>query len=287
MKKKTRERNMKKVSIICLIAILATLLTQFVTCWNFQGITENLATGEKRVANMKMSLASYIWFPNSEASYEFTKIVENPALRYSEEVTSLKLTKSKLEEIEPALIEAKVLPEKQAGNDQSFEKALGKASDPYTTYGGAIVKITEYNTDLFDKKSNNTLMAKLGPDHMLVKRYNKYVTPGISAYEFINDDYYAYINKVVLLPAILFFGAIAGIVVTLWLTLKKKRAPLAPSIFALALGLLSLINLVTLPLFLLASAKILAIFAVVYGVVALIGLINLIIDAKALKAAKA
>ncbi len=287
MKKKTRERNMKKVSIICLIAILVTLLTQFVSCWNFQGITENLATGEKRVVDMKMSLASYVWFPNSEASYEFTKIVENPALRYFEEVTSLKLSESKLEEIEPALKDANVLSEKQAGNDQTFGKILEEVNDPYTTYGGTIVKITEYNTDVFDKKNNDTLMAKLGSDHMLVKRYNEYITPGIVSYDFINDDYYAYINKIVLLPAILFFGAIAGIVVTLWLTLKNKKAPLAPSIFALALGLLNLINLITLPLFLLASAKTLTIFAVIYGVVALIGLINLIIDAKALKAAKA
>ncbi len=284
MKKKTRERNMKKISIICIVAIVVALATLFVNCWSFTGVTENLTTGEKRVAEMEMSLASYVWFPTSEAGFEFTKYVNNPALRYKEEVTTMKLTSKKIEDITNTLVEAEIIKAPKEKKNTEV-KEIQEINNPFTTYNGVLVEITDYSTNAFDKRYNDTLMAELGPKSKIVEKYNEYVKD-IAAYDFKDEVYYKYINKVILFPAILFVAAIAGILVILLFTLKKKKFPLAPSISALAFGLLNIINLVTCPLFLLASVKTLTVFGAIYVIVTLIGLINLIIDAKALKAAK-
>lgn len=285
MKKKTRTRNLKKISIICIIAILLSLLTQFVNCWNFTGITENIETGEKRVANMDMSLASYVWFPISEEGLQFRNYVANPALRYTEEFTSERYKEKELTEIKDALIAAEIMdePKEYSGSEKLDGRKHEKVIDPYSTYYGALIEITDYKTDIFDKEFNNTYMSTLGPDHKLVKNYNETVK-GIDEDELI---YNSFINKIVVFPAILFIGAIAGIFVILLITLKKKKLLLAPGIIALAVGLLNIINLVTLPLFLLASVKSLVIFGVIYGITTLVGLTTLLGDIKAIKASKA
>ena len=285
MKKKTRTRNLKKISIICIIAILLSFATQFVNCWNFTGLTENIETGERRVANMDISLASYVWSPMSEKSVQFTKYVADPSLRYTEKFTSERLREKKLNEITDTLVAAEVIDpvEEESDNTPSGRKQE-EVNDAFSTYYGVLIEITDYKTNIFDKKFNNTYMSTLGPNHKRVDSYNKYVE-GIA-----EEDptlYNKYINKVALLPVILFVGAIAGILLIFFFTINKKKLTLAPGIFALVIGLLNIVNLLTLPLFLLVPVKTLTIFGVIYAITTLVGLITLLGDIKEKKAAKA
>ena len=272
MKKKTKERNFKKVSIICIIALLVSLSTQFITCWNFDGITENIETGETRVVKMDMSLASYVWFPMSDEGGEFTKYVADPSLRYVEKYTSLMLYEEEVKAITDALVEKQLI----SAPVEEKEKKVYK--DAYSTYYGTLIEVKEHHVDLFDKKSN-TVMSKLDPNGMVVTAYNKFVAD-------ITDEfsYNAYINKLVIFPAILFIGALAAIAYILLVSIKKKQNLLAPSIFTLIIGVLNIVNLFVLPLFLLTTVKTFIVLGVIYVLVTLVGLIALIGDAKALKA---
>lgn len=283
MKKKTRTRTLKKVCIICIIAILLSLATQFVNCWHFTGITKNIETNEHRVANMDMSLVSYTWFPISEEGLEFRKYVANPALRYSEEFNSERFSSKKLTQIKDALLEKELLKEKKSTGSQKVDgRVKEEVKDAKSTYYGVLLEIKEYNTNIFDKRFNDTYMAKLGEDHKLVKSYNETVK-GIDEQDEI--AYNKFINKIVILPAISFIVALAGILVILLLTLKKKKLLLAPGIITIVVGLLNIVNLLTMPLFLLASVKTLIIFGVVYAITTIVGVTTLIGDLKAKKAA--
>lgn len=282
MKKKTHTRNIKKISIICIIAILLSLATQFISCWNFTGLTENIETGEKRVADMDMSLASCVWFPISEEGIQFRNYVANPALRYTENFTSERFREKDFAEIKDTLMAAELIDEpKETGSKKIDGRKHEEVIDPYSTYYGVLIEITDYKTDIFNKEFNNTLMASLGAESAAVKNYNELVKD-------IDKDellYNKFINKIVLFPVILFIGAIAGIFVILLITLKKKKLLMAPGIIALAVGLLNIVNLLTLPLFLLVSIKTLVIFGILYLITTLVGLSTLLGDIKAKKAA--
>ncbi len=103
MKKKELRNGSKIVSIVCVVAMLITVICQFVPYWSYTGIAENKEISEERAQEMTSSIAGYCWIPNSNESDALEEYVKDPTKYYAEEVETVEYDEEELEAVKGAV----------------------------------------------------------------------------------------------------------------------------------------------------------------------------------------
>ena len=123
MKKKEFRAGNKVVSILCIIAIVVTIILQFVPYWSYTGIIENKEISEERAVEMESSIAGYCWLPNSETSNAFEDYVKDPTTFYAEEVETVEYDEEELAAVMGAVAALDEEPIDEAAAEETTDAA--------------------------------------------------------------------------------------------------------------------------------------------------------------------
>ncbi len=129
MKKKELRNGNKIVSILCVVAMLITVICQFVPYWSYTGIAVNKEISEERAQEMTSSIAGYCWIPNSTESDALEEYVKDPTKYYAEDVETVEYDEEELEAVKGAVAAL----EEEPVDDEAAEDTEAATDDAAAT----------------------------------------------------------------------------------------------------------------------------------------------------------
>lgn len=287
MKKRELRNGNKIVSALCVFAIVATLVCQFIPYWSYTGVIQNKEIGEERAVEMSSSIAAYCWLPNSDTSNAFEEYVKDPTVYYGEIVETVEYAEEELEAIKGSIaaLDEEVIVEDA---EEPEETAADTTADAEETTDVEAVENEEAEAEVIDENAGETETIK----GMLVtiKKYEKDAADVTEVDEMVKETYGSLddnelVNTLTGMPVIAFVIAILGILVALY----KFKKVYIPAIATFIVGAYSLATYLTQPVFRLSGAW--NAYIVISGIVAAIGVVMALYDFftgyKMKKAAKA